>query len=285
MNTPRTLQTKRSRPKSRFRRLPAVTRGGRKRKQRASTTASPEDLGEVPGVGVPLALVVILLLHVAAIAGIWLHNRWSSSADLVATKVELQEVKRPGRISELKPYTVEAGDTPESIARDHGVTVGALLNVNEGIEEYQSGWVINLPPVPPAPAPAVAEVLREPAPVEVVPAFTYNERPLIQTADDEVVEGSTPGELMKVGPETEAGTPEAEAGRTEEAVLIRPVAPVRETKVPASSTRSHIVAKGQTFWSISRTYGISVDALERANPGVSATSLKIGAKLVIPPAR
>ena len=85
MNTRPTLQTKRKAPsKSGFRILRAATRRNSRRKQRAATTAAPEELGEVPGVGVARALVVILLLHVAAIAGIYLHNKWNSSSDLKA---------------------------------------------------------------------------------------------------------------------------------------------------------------------------------------------------------
>lgn len=279
MNTPRTLQTKRTRPRSRFRKLPAVTRAGRNRRQRAATTASPEDLGEVPGLGVPLALVVILLLHVAAITGIWIHKKWSSSADLAATKVDLPEDVRPERIAELKPYTVEAGDTVESIARDHGVTAEALRKVNDDIAEYQAGWVINLPPSRVVSPPKTDELPREPAPVEAEPAFTYNERPLIQTADDEIIEGSNPGEMVEVG------DPEAEAGRTDEPLLIRPVKPLPKETSPSATTRSHTVTKGQTFWSISRKYNLTVPDLERANPGIDPSSLKIGAKLVIPSGR
>ena len=75
----------------------AATRSPKKRRQRASTTAAPADLGEVSGVGVPLALVVILLLHVAAIAGIWIHDKWTESADLEATKVALKGDAPPQR--------------------------------------------------------------------------------------------------------------------------------------------------------------------------------------------
>lgn len=279
MNTPRTLQTKRTRPKSRFRKLPAVTRAGKNRRQRAATTASPEDLGEVPGLGVPLALVVILLLHVAAITGIWIHKKWSSSADLTATKVPLPEDVRPERIAELKPYTVETGDTAESIARDHGVTVEALGEVNGDITEFQSGWVINLPPLRVASPTSDEEVQvpPEPAPVEAAPAFTYNERPLIQTADDEIVEGDIPGEMVEVG--------DPEAGRTDEPLLIRPVKPLPTETIPSATTRIHTVTKGQTFWSISRKYDLTVPDLEGANPGIDPNQLKIGAKLVIPSGR
>jgi len=271
MNTPRTIQTKRTRPKAGFRKLHAATRSSKKRKQRAATTASPEDLGEVPGVGVPLALVVILLLHVAAIAGIWIHDRWSSSADLEATKPALKENVQPARIAELDSHLVDTGETAESIASRYGVEVEALVKVNEGISEYEAGWKINIPT-------RRVEVV---PPTETVPdrvAITPVERPLIQTTDDQTLPGSEPGELIEVG------SPLAEAGRTDEPVLIRPVAPVRPTG-PAPVAGRHIVESGDTLWRIAHNNGITVEALKQANPGVSASALKIGAKLVIPAGR
>ena len=96
----------------------AATRSTKKRRQRASTTAAPADLGEVSGVGVPLALVVILLLHVAAIAGIWIHDKWTESADLEATKVALKGDAPPQRITSLDFHLVSSGDTVGSIARE-----------------------------------------------------------------------------------------------------------------------------------------------------------------------
>lgn len=278
MNDPRTIQTKRTRPKPGFRRLYAVTRSTRKRKQRAATTANPGDFGEVPGVGVPLALVVILLLHVAAIAGIWIHDKWSSSAEVASTKPALKEDVQPARIPGLDFHLVNAGDTAESISAKYGVALEALVKANEGISEYRAGWKINIPNRRLEPQVAVEAVPAKPA----VPVATYlpTERPVIQTSDEETLPGSVPGPLAEVG------TPEAEAGRTEEAVLIRPVTPVRRPVTPAGPAASgsrHIVKAGETFWRIAQNNGISVDALMQANPGVSANTLKIGRELVIPP--
>lgn len=269
----------------------AATRSGRKRKQRAATTASPEDLGEVPGVGVPLALVVILLLHVAAIAGIWIHDRWSSNADLTAVKTPLEEDKQPARIPDLEPYMVNTGDTAESIAKAHGVEVKALLEFNEGISEYKPGTTINLPPARRVESGAEDPVAAAPEPVA---PYTFTERPPIQTSDDTLLPGSTPGELAEVGtpddskPDAqtpgagapEVGTPEAEAGKTDEPVLIRPLrSPGQAASKPK---RVHVVKNGETLWGIATRYKIKVSQLEKANPGVNASSLPIGKELAIP---
>jgi LysM repeat protein len=278
MTNPSTIQTKRRRPRAGFRKLHAATRSTKKRKQRAATTANPEDFGEVPGVGVPLALVVILLLHVAAIAGIWIHDKWSSSEELAATKPALKEDVPPVRNPELDFHLVNTGETAASIAKDKGVTISALENANDGISEYQAGWKINIPN-PPRPVPQEPAEVTPAPPVEPVATYTPTERPDIQTSNEVTIPGSVPGPL------TEVGTPEAEAGRTNEAVLIRPVRrPVPRLHNPNSGApKKYVVKAGDTFWAISRRNGISVKALMEANPGVSATTIAIGLELMIPP--
>jgi murein DD-endopeptidase MepM/ murein hydrolase activator NlpD len=48
------------------------------------------------------------------------------------------------------------------------------------------------------------------------------------------------------------------------------------------SITEHIVVKGNTLYSISKTYGITVEALQEANPQISGTALSIGDTLLIP---
>jgi LysM repeat protein len=275
MKTPRTIQTKRTRPKSGFRMLHAATRLSKKRKQRASTTAVPEDLGEVPGVGVARALVVILLLHVAAIAGIWLHNRWSEGADIKASVPALKGPLPPTRIAELRPYTVNVGDNYEKIARKHGVDREALEKVNEG-KALEAGWVINLPKRRNEEiSPADAMSGRVNPSVEEDPLYTQQPRPLIQTSDTHTHPGSEPGDLVEV--------------ETNKPLLIKPRGQVDDStpprREPGASGRRHVVRDGETLWGISQKNGVSVAALQRANPNVNVKKMKIGTSLVIPAKR
>ena len=48
--------------------------------------------------------------------------------------------------------------------------------------------------------------------------------------------------------------------------------------------RAHTVAQGETLDGIARRYGIAVDALRAANPGVTPKRLQVGQELSIPPA-
>jgi LysM repeat protein len=66
-----------------------------------------------------------------------------------------------------------------------------------------------------------------------------------------------------------------------------PVAPppVVTTPAPAPPAESeYVVVKGDSFWKIAKKNGVTVKALEAANPGVDAAKLKVGQKLVIPAA-
>ena len=46
--------------------------------------------------------------------------------------------------------------------------------------------------------------------------------------------------------------------------------------------REYVVAKGDSFYTIAKKAGVSMKAVEQANPGVSSTRLKIGQKLQLP---
>jgi len=49
-------------------------------------------------------------------------------------------------------------------------------------------------------------------------------------------------------------------------------------------TREYVVARGDTYSSIAKKAGVSVKAIEQANPGVNPTRLQIGQKLQLPAA-
>ena len=61
-----------------------------------------------------------------------------------------------------------------------------------------------------------------------------------------------------------------------------PQQPVVDTGVPATGSSEYVVVKGDLLSKIAKKTGVSVKALEAANPGVTPTKLKIGQKLTIP---
>lgn len=49
-----------------------------------------------------------------------------------------------------------------------------------------------------------------------------------------------------------------------------------------ASTTEHVIVSGDSFYKIAKQYGVSVKAITEANPGVNASKLQLGKKLVIP---
>ena len=57
---------------------------------------------------------------------------------------------------------------------------------------------------------------------------------------------------------------------------------VTTTVLSAQSVTEHVVVKGNTLYSLSKQYGITVDALLEANPQIVGTTLSLGDILVVP---
>jgi N-acetylmuramoyl-L-alanine amidase len=57
--------------------------------------------------------------------------------------------------------------------------------------------------------------------------------------------------------------------------------PTTPAATPVSGTR-YRVKKGDTMWAIAQRYGITVAALQAANPGVDPRAMRVGTVLVIP---
>ena len=61
-----------------------------------------------------------------------------------------------------------------------------------------------------------------------------------------------------------------------------PVKEVPRVSVKEQGEVVHVIDKGDTLWAISRTYGVTVTAIQKANGIEDAGSLSIGQKLRIP---
>ena len=64
-------------------------------------------------------------------------------------------------------------------------------------------------------------------------------------------------------------------------VILPPVAPI-EPLAPAVGGSEYVVAKGDSLAKIAKKNGVTLKALQAANPGVVPTKLKVGQKLAIP---
>jgi LysM repeat protein len=76
--------------------------------------------------------------------------------------------------------------------------------------------------------------------------------------------------------------PSVESNTAMPSVMAPP--PTTPAPLPPPTGTEYTVAKGDSFSTIAKKFGVSVKAIEVANPGVEPTKLQIGQKLNIPPA-
>jgi len=58
--------------------------------------------------------------------------------------------------------------------------------------------------------------------------------------------------------------------------------PAQSTSAPASGEDVYVVKSGDTFTKIAQTLGVKLSDIEKANPGVDSTRLRVGQKLNVP---
>ncbi len=247
-----------------------------RKKVRAATSAAPlpEVEGDVPNLGIARALVVILIIHVVAIAGIFAHSRWFEGPEQKAAIAAKQEQIVPVRplpdaqatLPQLEQgdeaYPTKAGDTYRSIALEKGVTEEELRQAN-GNMELRAGRILRIPP-----------------------------RTIVAVEPEEFtrLRGDTPAEIeVPVDEIRSARMVETEAASTP--VLARPnvrpaeappvAIPVREESTPAAS-RKYTVKAGDTFWRIAQSHETTAAAIMKANRISDPRKLKVGMEIVIP---
>lgn len=144
-------------------------------------------------------------------------------------------------------YTVKDGDTLAGIAARFGVSLDDLRAANPNINSstLSIGQAVRLPAASDAP-PAAATA----APTKVAAAPT--EAATVEPAPTAAV------------PPTDTPAPEA-------------------TATPASVGQTYTVVQGDIPVTIAQKFGITVEELLAANPGLDPTGLKIGQVIVIPP--
>lgn len=239
----------------------------------ATAVASAQDFEEdVPNVGIGRALLVILIIHVIAIAGIFYHSYRVENREEAAAETELPAriitpaVPMPvdARIDEEAPmmrsgdqhYTVGTGETYTSIAERFGIDEMELRDANENVQVRQ-GRRLRIPPktITAVEPPQIAELRVAPAPPVEAPAS------------------------LAQGPA--AGLVPTEAALEADARAI-PATPEASAPAPSAGASSYTVKSGDTFWAIAQKNGTSVDALMKLNGITDARKLRVGMTLKIP---
>jgi membrane-bound lytic murein transglycosylase D len=200
------------------------------------------------------------------------------------TEKELQatlETIPPSRWVGWRLHRVTADDTLASVAQQYKVHAAALAAAND----LSAG-----DPITPG------KLLLVPAPV--MPATIYYRvrsgdtvggiaRRYHVSVGDLRVWNHLRGNLIRVGQELRIYAREG-APRFERVSNRRRASNSRRDVEPSSESESgtggsvHTVGSGDSFWSLSRRYGVSVEALRKANPKIAREGLKPGERVVIP---
>lgn len=245
MKTPRLETKRRAVGRLAYRRLHARTA----RRQRVAAAAAEHvgDLqGDVPNVGVARALLIILGLHVVAIAGIFVHNRYfdgEAAASPAPTAKPVAASPAESKIGSAdEPYVVQPSDTYDRIAGRHGVGVDDLRMANGNVP-LRAGRILRIPP-----------------------------RRIV------AVESA---ELARRRENTSGGADGAEPGA---AVLVRPATRLIAASAGSAATgESYVVRAGDSVWRIATRYGVPQEDLMKANGIDDPRKMRVGMELRIPP--
>jgi LysM repeat protein len=271
-----------------FRKLFANVR--RKQQNVAVAAPMPETEGDVPNLGIARALVVILIIHVVAIAGIFAHSKWFEKDDAVTKDAMVIEPARPLRdageslpkIDKTdEPYQPKAGESYASIARDKGVTEQDLREANNNVE-IRPSRILRIPQRISALEPeeiartrngngsvvlentadAMPNEEAAPAPTPVATNDIRTEAPMVETA------AAANGTVVKPRVHREAGAQPA-------------ATTVAQQNLPAA-TRKYTVKSGDTFYKIAKTYKTTPDVVMKTNGISDPRKLKVGMQLMVP---
>jgi LysM repeat protein len=232
---------------------------------------------DVPSIKLSTAFMVILFLHVAVVGGVMLFRFLEKDSDkaLAGTEAGNAPARKaaavaPGEgvrlddpaLAGLPRHLVRPHETLDMIATQHGVTREALTRANRlhADNPFREGMNLVIPPAESRPAPA--QGLAAARPESNVPVAR-------------AVEVAVPAPAVPAQAAAEPRVARAvavEAGTT----------PALAAREPAANPREHVVKGGETLWSISQRYGVSVNALLKANGISDAKRVRQGTRLAIP---
>lgn len=252
-----------------------------RKKHRAATAAAPmpEMEGDVPNLGIARALVVILIIHVIAIAGIFAHSHFfegDAAKAAVAEKELLEPVKQQPKAANLPQiapgedfHIVKTGDTYEKIAVAKGVEVADLRAANDHMD-LSADLILRIP--------ARTIVATEPEELTRL----RNGSAVLESPLD--LAESLPVDELRSAPmvETEAAAQLVRPNVSRDVEAARPPEPTAAAPVSHGSGAKYTVKSGDTFWKIAQNNGTTPDAVMKANRITDPRKLRPGMQLIIP---
>ena len=165
-----------------------------------------------------------------------------------------------------RAYTVQAGDTPQSIAKKHNISVDELLKANKNLKP--SKMLIGDTLVLPGSAPAKPE------------AKPQEKKPSDKKSPEQ--EPARDAKKEKTAPKVEPLSPKERAAEARDMARERKaLAPHSAAPAPATAA-AYTIKKGDTLGSVAAKHGLSTADLLKANKGLSANKLQVGQEIALP---
>ncbi len=294
--------------------------GERRRHQVAMITEEGDWNQHESNSGMARVFVVMLLVHVVLIGSIIVYDFVGTeevqagpapvaakappadTQESAAMPVAQETAPSAAEISAAGEYEVQSGDSLPSIAARHGVAVEDLIALNqlaEGKAEVQPLTILKIPAekvaeparvttvteAPPMPAAQTPAEAARVIPIEQdLPAIAAIEisapsQPQMDTAPPQPVAPLVPVEQSPPAPKPEPVKVETPKPVPAPSQLAQSKP---EPKPAATGVRSHTMTKGDTLYSLSRKYGVSITAIQKANNITNPNAIREGSKLVIP---
>lgn len=168
-------------------------------------------------------------------------------------------------------YTVQKSEGFYSICKKFGVTEDEIKKVNPGTEKGLVYDMVLLIPYKEA-AYYVHKVNRKETLYSISKQYQISIEDIYEANPEVKEKGLKSGMELKI--------PEKKKNSVQTLTVNDSVPKIKKDNQPSYSV--HNVEKGETLYSISRMYGISVDEIIRLNPDVK-DGVKVGKKLIIPP--
>jgi LysM repeat protein len=176
-------------------------------------------------------------------------------------------------------YIIKDGDTLAGIASKLGIALDDLLAANPGLDPQtlRAGQSIKLPANTDAPPPAATTTTRTTTTQTTSTTATPASKSATASAATD-----TPAPVATDVPPTDVPATDVPATATE-GPAPQGTPGVDATATPSSVGQTYTVLDGDFPASIAEKFGITVDALLAANPGLNPTDMHVGDVIIIPP--
>lgn len=191
-------------------------------------------------------------------------------------------------------YSIEPREGLYAVSHKFNVTQADILNCNPSISEgLKAGQVIKIP-FSTQSLPAITTVrhhtvLKKQTLYSIAYQYGVTVADIV-AANPETANGIKEGEVLQIPPPKQKNASESVA-QTESKTTVPTTHPKEETTLPKAVNKPqttavhelrHQVIAGETFYSISKLYNVSVDAIKNANPTMDV--LKANETIIIPSA-